>query len=57
MSSDGSYKFEKSNFILIIGGQILLLVLVLMVAFFGSSPLTFPAQAVRNMISKQTKIS
>jgi hypothetical protein len=57
MSSDGSYNFEKYNFILMIGGKILLLVLVLMVAFFGSAPLTFPAQAVRNMISKQTKTS
>jgi hypothetical protein len=55
--SDGSYNFEKSNFILMIGGQILLLVLVLMVVFFGSAPLTFPAQAVRNMLSKQTKTS
>ena len=58
MSSDGSqYNFEKSNFILMIGGQILLLVLILMVVSFGSAPLSFPAQAVRNMLSKQTKTS
>lgn len=53
MSSDSSYDFSKSNFILMVGGQILLLVLVLMVVFFGTPPLSFPAEAVRNMISKR----
>ena len=57
MSADSSHDFSKSNFILMIGGQILLLVLVLMVVSFGSAPLIFPAQAVRNMISKHTKTS
>ena len=54
MSSDGSqYDFSKSNFILMIGGQILLLLLIVMVVFFGTPPISFPAQAVRNMISKR----
>jgi len=58
MSADCSqYDFSKSNFILMIGGQILLLVLVLMVVFFGTPPLSFPANAVRKMVSKQTKTS
>ena len=58
MSDDSSqYDFSKSNFILMIGGQILLLVLVLMIVSFGTGPLSFPAEAVRNMMSKQIKTS
>lgn len=49
------YDFSKSNFILMIGGQILLLVLALMIVSFGTGPVSFPADAVRNMISKRTK--
>jgi hypothetical protein len=46
------YDFSKSNLILMIGGQILLLVLALMVVYFGTPPMSFPANAVRNMISR-----
>jgi hypothetical protein len=35
-----------------VGGQILILVLALMVVFFGTAPLSFPANAMRNMLSK-----
>jgi hypothetical protein len=49
------YDFSKSNFILMIGGQILLLVLTLMIVSFGTGPVSFPANAVRNMISKGLK--
>ena len=54
MNSDGSqlYDFSKSNLILMVGGQILLLVLLLMIVFFGTAPTSFPANAVREMISK-----
>lgn len=47
------YDFSKSNMILTIGGQILLLVVALMVVFFGTSPLKFDANAVRNMLKSQ----
>jgi len=58
MSADSSqYDFSKSDFILMIGGQILLLVIVLMVVSFGTGPVSFPAQAVKNMISKMPKTS
>lgn len=46
------FDFSKSNLILMVGGQILLLVLALMVVFFGTAPLYFPANAMRNMLSK-----
>ena len=46
------YDFSKSNLVLMIGGQILLLVLLLMIVFFGTEPLSFPANAVRNMVAK-----
>lgn len=46
------YDFSKSNLVLMIGGQVLLLALLLMIVMFGTAPLTFPAQAVRNALSK-----
>lgn len=59
MSTDCSqlYDFSKSNFILMIGGQILLLVLALMIVSFGTGPISFPAEAVKTMLSKQSKTS
>ena len=46
------YDFSKSNLILMVGGQILLLVFLLMIVYFGTPPLSFPANAVRNMLSR-----
>ena len=46
------FDFTKSNLVLMIGGQILILAILLMVVFFGTAPLSFPANAVRNMISR-----
>jgi hypothetical protein len=48
------YDFSKSNLVLMVGGQILILVFLLMIVFFGTAPLSFPANAVRNMVSKST---
>jgi hypothetical protein len=45
------FDFSKSNLILMVGGQILLLVLALMVVFFGTAPLSFPANAMRSMLN------
>jgi hypothetical protein len=50
-----TFDFTKSNLVLMIGGQILVLVILLMVVFFGTEPLTFPANAVRNMIAKNSR--
>ena len=47
-----AYDFTKSNLVLMIGGQILVLAILLMVVFFGTAPLSFPADAVRNMLSR-----
>lgn len=46
------FDFSKSNLVLMIGGQILILVIILMIVMFGTAPLTFPAQAMRNTINK-----
>jgi hypothetical protein len=46
------FDFTMSNLVLMIGGQILILAILLMVVFFGTAPLSFPANAVRNMISR-----
>jgi hypothetical protein len=48
------FDFTKSNLILMVGGQILILVLALMVVFFGTAPLSFPANAMRNMLSSSS---
>ena len=45
------FNFAYSNLALMIGGQVLLIVLLLMIVFFGVAPLSFPANAVRNMVS------
>lgn len=45
------FDFTNSNLVLMIGGQILILIFALMVVFFGTAPLSFPANAVRNMLS------
>lgn len=50
------FDFSKSNLVLMIGGQILILVFLLMVVIFGTAPLSFPANAVKNMISKSNSI-
>lgn len=49
--TQSTYDFSKSNLVLMVGGQILLLVFLLMIVFFGTAPLSFPANAVRNMLS------
>lgn len=46
------YDFSKSNLVLMVGGQILILVILLMVVVFGTAPLSFPATAVKNMLAK-----
>jgi hypothetical protein len=46
------FDFSKSNLVLMVGGQILILVILLMIVFFGVEPLKFPSDAVKNMISR-----
>jgi hypothetical protein len=46
------YDFSKSNLLLMVGGQIMLLALVIMVVWFGVGPLQFAyADQMRNMLS------
>jgi hypothetical protein len=53
-TTQNGYDFSKSNLVLMVGGQILILVFLLMIVFFGTAPLSFPANAVRNMVSRST---
>lgn len=48
------FNFSYSNLALMIGGQVLLLVLLLMIVFFGVGPLSFPANAVKSMLNKNS---
>ena len=53
-----SYDFSKSDLLLMVGGQIMLLVLVIMVVWFGVGPLQFAyADQMRNMLSSNTTVS
>jgi hypothetical protein len=51
--SHAQIDMTKSNLVLMVGGQILVLVLMLMIVFFGTPDVSFPANAVRNMISRR----
>jgi len=44
--SDRQFDFTTSNLILMIGGQILLLLVVLFVLFFGSMPVVSPVVGI-----------
>jgi hypothetical protein len=48
------FDFSYSNLALMIGGQVLLIIILLIIVFFGTAPLSFPASAVRNMISRNS---
>ncbi len=53
-----SYDFSKSDLLLMVGGQIMLLILVIMVVWFGVGPLQFAyADQMRNMLSSSTAVS
>jgi hypothetical protein len=52
------YDFSKSNLLLMVGGQIMLLVLAIMVTWFGVGPLQFAyADQMRNMLSASSMTS
>lgn len=53
-SNKNVYDFSKSNMILTIGGQILLIVISLLIVFSGTAALKFDSNAVRNMLKTQT---
>jgi hypothetical protein len=49
------YDFSKSDLLLMVGGQIMLLALVIMVIWFGVGPLQFAyADQMRNMLSAKS---
>jgi NADH:ubiquinone oxidoreductase subunit 4 (subunit M) len=54
MSQCSFYDFSTSDFILMIGGQLMLLCFIITVLYFGIEPraiISFPADEVRKMIS------
>lgn len=47
------YDFSNSDLVLMVGGQIMFIIVVIMVLWFGTEPLTFIYQTeVRDMITK-----
>jgi hypothetical protein len=53
MDSNGSnhtYNFTYSDFVLTVGGQIMFLILLITVLYFGPSIITFPTNSVRKMV-------
>ncbi len=53
-SNKSSYNFQYSDMVLSIGGKILFVILLVMIILFGTPPLSFPANAVRSMLSKNS---
>ena len=51
MNTQNVFDFSTSNLILTVGGQILILVFLLMLVFFGTAPLSFPTKAVKEVIN------
>ena len=49
--SQGVPDFAMSNFILMIGRQLLFLTIVLLVIFFGTAPLSFPLAPFMDKVS------
>lgn len=46
------FDFTISNIVLMVGSQILLLAILLMIVYFGVPQTSFPANAVRRMVTK-----
>jgi len=52
------YDFSKSDLFMMVGGQIMLLALVIMVVWFGVGPIQFAyADQVRNMLSSSVAVA
>jgi len=52
------YDFSKSDLFMMVGGQIMLLALVIMVVWFGVGPIQFAyADQVRNMLSTSVAVA
>jgi glycogen synthase len=48
---------SKSDFILMIGRQLLFLGMILFVLFFGSLPISFPLGGLVNMVKPKTEVA
>ena len=48
---------SKSDFILMIGRQLLFLCMILFVIFFGSLPISFPLGGLVNMVEEKKKVA
>ena len=55
-TDQSTYDFTKSNLILMVGGQILILAFLLMIVFFGTAPLTSPIATVQKIINSKNAI-
>lgn len=51
--SSNTFDYSESNLILMIGGQILIIILVLIILFSKNKPITFPSDAVRQIFRER----
>ena len=49
------YDFSTSDFILMIGGKVLLVIIIIMVVYFGVDPSSFPANQMRQLIGTKSQ--
>uniref|UniRef100_A0A6C0KL90 Uncharacterized protein n=1 Tax=viral metagenome TaxID=1070528 RepID=A0A6C0KL90_9ZZZZ len=56
---ESPYDFSKSNLVLLAGGKILFLIVLIFIFLCETPPVSFPANAVKKMLSSnvQTKIN
>jgi flagellar biogenesis protein FliO len=57
-SSRSTYDFSKSDLLMMVGGQIAILLIVIMVVWFGVRPIQFEyADQIRNMVRSTEAVS
>lgn len=57
MENSQLFDYTTSNLILMIGGQFLVLILIILITLFGVEPLKFPANQVKNYFSEKSSLS
>jgi hypothetical protein len=48
------YDFSKSNLVLMIGGQLLIIMIALIVVFFGTPAISFPKNSMKSILKNSS---
>ncbi len=50
-----TFDFSKSNLVLMIGGQLLIILIALMVVFFGTPAVLFPKNSLKSILKNSSR--